>query len=88
MQQRVACQGRPGHPCGAHRDVALSARCQVCGSSEVRPVRATMGDCYVMLARWAGELLDISPTPETLTIVEAIRAGSLVADEEAARRRR
>lgn len=86
MQERVECQGRPGHPCGAHRDLALSARCLICGSVAAKPVRPTIGDCYTALARWAGELADLSQTPETLAIVAAVTVGARLVNHERAPR--
>lgn len=86
MQQRVACQGRPGHPCGAHRDLGLSPRCFVCGSVAATPVRPSVGDCYAGLVHWAGALVDLNPTIETLAIVNAIGVGARAADVTTARR--
>ncbi len=88
MQQRVACQGQPGHPCGAHRDLALSARCLVCGCIASRPVPPTVGDCYVALSKWASDLFALHPSPDNLAIIQALSKASLRYDAAATRQRR
>lgn len=89
MHQRVACQGqgRFGRPCGAHRDLALSAVCFICGSHHWAPVAVTPGDCYQQLSRWAGELLTLRSTDDVLSLISALTVSSRLADTEQATRR-
>lgn len=84
MQQRVACQGRPGHPCGAHRDLALSPVCLVCGSVATRPVQPTVGDCYTALDRWISTLVTLAPSIAHLALLQAFQQVASTHDPEAA----
>jgi hypothetical protein len=57
VQQRVACDGWPGQPCGAHRDLALMPACPICGC------RAGSGH-HRRLLQCAGTLGRRSPHPQ------------------------
>jgi hypothetical protein len=85
VQQRVACQGRPGAPCGAHRDLALSARCFVCGSVDWRPVAPSVGDCYTALDHWTSTLVTLDPSAVHLALLQAFHQAASQHDVEAGR---
>ena len=75
QQTRVACVS-----CGAHRQLELSAHCQVCGATAYNRVPPTPGDEAAILADIAvlvADLLQSNPSPTNLQLAAALSDATL-----------